>query len=195
MKYLILLIFSLHLVLTGYAQNNNKKVKMNARTYKKALVSYSDFKSLLVEVEKHRESRLISFDDFLSTAKEKDVVVLDTRSAFRFNRKHLKGAVNLSFPDFTQENLRRIIPDAQTKVLIYCNNNFDGDRIDFASKVSIPRSGPETQILSNRKPRMLALNVPTYITLFGYGYVNVYELDELVNIKDKRAIFEGTEVK
>lgn len=122
-------------------------------------------------------------------------MVLDTRSAFRFNRKHLKGAINLNFSDFTQENLRKIIPDTQTKVLIYCNNNFDGDRIDFASKIFRPGIKPETQILSNRKPRMLALNVPTYITLFGYGYVDVYELDELVNVKDKRVVFEGTEVK
>jgi hypothetical protein len=195
MKYLILSIFSLYLAQLGHAQNSNNKKTMNAHTYKKALVSYTDFKTLLLEAEKHREGRLIDFDEFLHAAKAKDVVVLDTRSAFRFNRKHLKGAINLNFSDFTQENLRRIIPDVQTKVLIYCNNNFEGDRVDFASKVSTPDRKPETQILSNRKPRMLALNVPTYITLFGYGYVNVFELDELVNIKDKRAVFEGTEVK
>jgi hypothetical protein len=42
---------------------------------------------------------------------------------------------------------------------------------------------------------MMALNVPTYINLYGYGYHNVYELDELVNVKDPRVKFEGTEVK
>ena len=42
---------------------------------------------------------------------------------------------------------------------------------------------------------MLALNIPTYINLYGYGYRNIYELDELVNINDKRIKFEGTEVK
>lgn len=46
---------------------------------------------------------------------------------------------------------------------------------------------PETAIT-------LALNIPTYINLFGYGYKNVYELSELVSIYDSRIEFEGTEV-
>lgn len=193
-QYLIFSIISFcNITQFAFAQNTHgNKV---APKYKKALVSYSDFKSLLLEAEKHRANHLISFDEFLTAAKSKDVIVLDTRSAFRFKRKHLKGAINLNFSDFTQENLSKIIPDPNSKILIYCNNNFEGDQIDFASKVVVPKNRPETQILANRKPRMLALNVPTYITLFGYGYVNVFELDELVNIKDKRVVFEGTEVK
>lgn len=64
----------------------------------------------------------------------------------------------------------KLIPDPNTKLLIYCNNNFEGDPIDFASKISYPGiRNAETQILSNRKPIMLALNVPTYINLYGYG--------------------------
>jgi hypothetical protein len=46
---------------------------------------------------------------------------------------------------------------------------------------------PETEIT-------LALNIPTYINLFGYGYKNVYELSELISIYDSRIQFEGTEV-
>ena len=57
-----------------------------------------------------------------------------------------------------------------------------------------PRALPESQILGNRKPLMLALNVPTFINLYGYGYRNVYELGELVNITDKRVTFEGSVV-
>lgn len=34
----------------------------------------------------------------------------------------------------------------------------------------------------------------TYINLYGYGYRNVYELDELVNVKDPRIVFEGSVV-
>lgn len=128
-------------------------------------------------------------------SKEKNVVVLDSRSNFRFKRKHLKGAINLNFSDYTQENLEKLIPDKNTKILIYCNNNFEGDQIDFTSKVARFDDSPETQMLSNRKPLMLALNIPTYINLYGYGYKNVYELYELVNINDKRITFEGTEVK
>lgn len=169
--------------------------------YPKALVNYEDFKGLVAEVEKHRANRLISLDTFLKMSKERNVVILDTRSDFRFYRKHLKGAIHLSFTDFTQDNLKKLIPDGTTKILIYCNNNFSGDQIDFASKIAlgpnmdIKPTGTESQILANQKPIMLALNIPTYINLFGYGYRNIYELDELINVNDVRIKFEGTELK
>jgi rhodanese-related sulfurtransferase len=163
--------------------------------YPKALVDYTDFKNLVTEVEKIRAERLISLDEFLKMSKENNVVILDSRSDFRFNRKHIKWAIHLDFTDYTQENLKKLIPDTNTKILIYCNNNFDGDQVDFASKVAKPQNSIETQILSNRKPIMLALNIPTYLNLYGYGYKNIYELDELVNVNDPRIKFEGSEVK
>jgi hypothetical protein len=43
-------------------------------------------------------------------------------------------------------------------------------------------------------PITLALNIPTYINLYGYGYRNVFELKELVFTNDPRIQFEGTEV-
>lgn len=167
-----------------------------ANGYPKSLASYDDFKNLVAEVEIYREERLIDLDAFLKMRQKENVIVLDTRSTFRYNRKHLKGAIHLSFPDFTQQALRELIPDTATKILIYCNNNFKGDQIDFASKMLVPekRENTETQILSNRKPIMLALNIPTFINLYGYGYRNIYELDELVHINDPRIEFEGTEV-
>ena len=39
---------------------------------------------------------------------------------------------------------------------------------------------------------MMALNIPTYINLYGYGYRNVYELHELVNVNDRKIAFEGS---
>ncbi|MBA2612044.1 MAG: rhodanese-like domain-containing protein [Bacteroidetes bacterium] len=199
MKKILIISLTISILAISYAfySGNLKKQKtmFEQKEYPKALVSYTDFKGLVKDIEQHRQERLINLDAFLTMSKEKNVVVLDSRSDFRYNRKHLKGAIHLSFTDFTQENLWKLIPDANTKILIYCNNNFDGDQIDFASKMAMPKVPEETQILSNRKPIMLALNIPTYINLFGYGYKNVYELDELVNINDKRITFVGTEVK
>lgn len=203
------------LVNATFAQTQKTDMKQQ-KEYKKALSSYADFKNLVDEVEACRKERLVSLDDFIKMANEENVVILDTRSTFRYNRKHLKGAIHLDFTDFTQQALWDLIPDSNTKILIYCNNNFDGDPIDFATKMSMPKidllngkvlddSEPsdstnlenriETQILGNRKPIMLALNIPTYINLYGYGYRNVYELGELVNVNDKKIEFEGTEVK
>jgi hypothetical protein len=113
-----------------------------------------------------------------------------------------KGAQHLNFSDFTQSNLARVIPSFDTTVLIYCNNNFEGNQVDFASKMVMPsvikKTGeitPALQFKDQEKPLMMALNVPTYINLYGYGYRNVYELHELVKVTDPRVSFEGSIIK
>ena len=165
-------------------------------TYPKAKVSFDDFKRLVAEVEPHREGRLIDLNTFLKMSTEEGVIILDARSDFRFDRIHLKGAKHLAFTDFTQDNLAKLIPNPDTKILIYCNNNFEGNQTDFASKMFLPQPRPDkavtTQITVQEKPRMMALNIPTYINLYGYGYRNVYELNELVKVSDQRITFEGT---
>jgi len=167
--------------------------------YPRAKVSFDDFKELVAAVETHRASRLIDLDTFLKMSKEKGVIVLDSRSRFRFDRIHVKGAKHLAFTDFTQDNLARVIPDPGTRILIYCNNNFDGNPVDFAAKAFVPRArqgrAEAAQIEAQEKPRMMALNIPTYINLYGYGYRNVYELHELVSVTDPRIEFEGSIVE
>jgi hypothetical protein len=167
--------------------------------YPKARVSFDDFKKLVAEVETHRASRLIDLNTFLKMSKEPGVIILDTRSAFRFERIHMKGAKHLAFTDFTQDNLGRVVPSFDTTILIYCNNNFDGNPTDFASKVALPRpksgGAAATQFAAQAKPLMMALNIPTYVNLYGYGYRNVYELHELVNVRDPRITFEGSIVE
>lgn len=175
---------------SALAQNNS---------YPKAKVSFEDFKGLVAEVESHRASRLIDLNTFLAMSKEEGVIILDSRSDFRFERIHVQGAKHLAFTDFTQENLGKVIPTPDTKILIYCNNNFEGNQVDFTSKVALPRARLDraisSQLANQEKPLMMALNIPTYINLYGYGYRNVYELDELVNVKDPRIVFEGSIVE
>ena len=164
--------------------------------YPKAKVSFDDFKGLVAEVETHRPSRLIDLNTFIKMSKEPGVIIFDARSTFRFERIHLKGAKHLAFTDFTQDNLAKVIPTFETTILIYCNNNFDGNQVDFASKVAVPRpkSGTvrATQFAAQAKPLMMALNIPTYVNLYGYGYRNVYELHELVKVNDPRITFAGS---
>jgi hypothetical protein len=174
----------------GLAQDTN---------YPKAKVSFEDFKGLVAEVEAHRASRLIDLNTFLKMSKEPGVIILDSRSDFRFDRIHVKGARHLAFTDYTQDNLKKVIPTFETRILIYCNNNFDGNQTDFASKIAVPRPKPAnagaTQFAAQAKPIMMALNIPTYINLYGYGYRNVYELQELVKVNDPRIGFEGSIVE
>jgi len=170
--------------------------------YPSAKVSYADFKTLVDTVEAHRSERLVGLDRFLEMSKEPNTIILDTRSAERFARIHVSGAKHLNFADFNQGSLAELIPDPNTRILIYCNNNFEGNPIDFTTKVALPpsletstgASGSGTEMLGEQRPVMMALNVPTYINLYGYGYRNVYELDELVNISDSRVQFEGSSV-
>ncbi len=156
-----------------------------------AKVDYDAFEKLTAEVKEHRKTRLIGITEFLRVSKIEKVIILDTRSDAMYASKPIKGAVHLNFSDFTQANLAKVIPAMGTKILIYCNNNMDGDQINFATKsVSPPKSSK-----SNVKPITLALNIPTYINLYGYGYKNVFELSELISVFEERVEFEGTSVK
>ena len=164
-----------------------------AKNYPPAKVSFRDFKQLVAAVKPHRAERLIDLDTFLKMSKEPDAIIFDSRSDFRYNRIHIKGARHLSFTDFTQDNLGKVIPSFDTKILIYCNNNFEGNQTDFASKIALPGAVPSgAQFRVQEKPRMMALNIPTYVNLYGYGYRNVYELAELVHVDDPRIEFEGS---
>jgi hypothetical protein len=194
MKPILIVAVSVLLMLANasLAQSSNTN-------YPKSKVSFEDFSGLMGEVAAHRSSRLIDLNTFLKMSQEPGVILLDSRSTNRFERIHIKGARHLAFTDFNQASLGQVIPSFDTKILIYCNNNFEGNPVDFVSKIARPRPQPGTgearQFSTEARPRMMALNIPTYINLYGYGYRNVYELDELVNVNDPRITFEGTVVE
>lgn len=158
----------------------------NAQTESK--VDYDAFEKLVAEVKPHRAKRLITIEEFNNMSKKKNVVILDTRSKEMYDAKHIKGAIHLNFSDFTQKNLEALFPDKSTTILIYCNNNFDDDERFFPTKSYSP------PIETSNEELTLALNIPTYINLYGYGYKNVYELSELISIFDERVQLEGTAV-
>src|SRR5690606_38680075 len=110
-----------------------------------------------------RENHLISAETFVRMSRQDQVVILDARSDEMYTKKHIKGAVHLNFSDFTQIELMRLFPDPETIILIYCNNNFEDDQIYFPTKSFNPR-----QFRRNARELTLALNIPTYINLYGY---------------------------
>lgn len=140
------------------------------------MIRYDLFAESVREVGEKREKRRLSETDFLKQMGEPGVVVLDARSSEMFALRHLNGAVNLSLPDFSADALARIIPSKDTKVLIYCNNNFTGSPISmFAKTVSA------------------SLNVHTFVTLQSYGYKNVWELGPLLDVRTTKLPMAGTE--
>ena len=62
-------------------------------------------------------------------------------------------------------------------ILIYCNNNFEGEEINFPGKKA-----------------EVALNIPTFLNLHAYGYKNVYELKPLLDFKTTKIPFGGLSV-
>lgn len=140
-------------------------------------IDYDEFVAISNEVAAYREKRKISLADFVKYQQEPGTIVLDTRSARAYNRKHIKNAVHLNFSDFTAEKLAALIPDKNTRILIYCNNNFANDPVNFATKMA-----------------PLALNIPTFINLYGYGYQNIYELSDYLNGDEPSLEFAGTDI-
>ncbi len=121
---------------------------------------------------KHRESRRLSEDDFIKMSREEGVIVLDARSKEMYDLLHVKGSVNLSFPDIDIESLKKVLPNKDAKILIYCNNNFTP-----ATGARPNPTGNRTAELAREamrpKSKVASLNISTYISLHGYGYKNV----------------------
>src|ERR1700694_3994493 len=109
------------------------------------------------EASTHRESHRLSEAEFIRMSKEPGTIVLDARSSQKYDEMHVKGAINLSFPDIAIESLERTLPDKNTRILIHCNNNFQNAPGPFPSK--LPSA---------------SLNIATYIALHDDGYRNVY---------------------
>ena len=122
-----------------------------------------------------RASHRLSEAEFLRLSREPGTIVLDARSREKYDQLHVAGAINLSFPDITVASLRQTIPDRDTRVLIYCNNNFTNAEDAFPSK--LPTA---------------SLNLSTYIALYTYGYRKVYELGPLLDIHTSKLAFEGS---
>jgi phage shock protein E len=127
------------------------------------------------EAAMHRETHRVSEAEFIRMSREPGTIVLDARSAEKYDLLHIRGAINLSFPDIAIESLSRLLPDKNARILIYCNNNFTDDERAFPSKMP-----------------SASLNVSTYISLYTYGYKNVYELAPLLDVKKTKLILEST---
>jgi phage shock protein E len=68
-----------------------------------------------------------------------------------------------------------MIPDRNTRILIYCNNNFANAEGPFPVKIM-----------------QASLNLSTYIALYSYGYRNVYELGPLTDIATTKLELVGS---
>ena len=129
-------------------------------------IDYDSFVALTASLAEVREAHRLPWPQFIEAARANGAILLDTRSAAAFEDGHIAGAINLPFSDFTADKLADVLgPPGKRPVYIYCNNNFRDDVPPVALK---------------RAP--LALNIPTFINLHGYGYTEVWELADQLSI-------------
>ena len=136
------------------------------------------FLRISARAAQHREARRVSEEEFIKMSREPGTIILDARSRQRYDELHVRRAINLSFPDIAVESLKQTIPNKQTRILIYCNNNFLNAQGPFPTK--LPSA---------------SLNLSTYIALYNYGYRNVYELAPLIDSKTTKLTFESAPEK
>jgi len=131
-------------------------------------IDFPGFQRLAAEVQPYRQARLVDWAGFSTMAARPGTLILDARSEAAFAAGHIQGAINLPLTDFTAQSLAEAIGrDRNRPILIYCNNNFRNDRAPVV-----------------RKAVELALNIQTFINLYGYGYRNVRELNAVVDFND-----------
>lgn len=152
-------------------------ISLDARELFNPAIRYDQFAELTAKLAPVREKHRVTENEFLRMSADAKTIVLDARSKDRFESIHIKNAVHLAFTDFTEEALQQIIPDKSTRILIYCNNNFENEPVNFASKLAT-----------------VSLNIQTFVNLHAYGYTNVYELGPLLDIGKTRIAFEGASV-
>ena len=166
--------------------------------FQKAFVNFEFFEETMKAAKEHRSTRLVDFKTFTDYSKDTETIILDTRSKEMYDRMHIKGAVHLNFSDFNQASLAKIIPSKNTRVLIYCNNNFSLEpmfNVAFRSKSAPIKVPNQISQELGENTNSLALNIPTYINLYGYGYENVFELSEMIYTTHPLLELEGTDIK
>ena len=141
------------------------------------------------EAAKHRQTHRVTEEEFIKMSQEKGTIILDARSKQMYDLLHVKGAINLSFPDIDIDSLKKVLPDKNARILIYCNNNFT----DPTAAAFVPKEGLNATARAAFRPKsaVASLNISTYIALYGYGYKNVYELAPLINPEKSKLTFES----
>lgn len=165
-------IYALTLLIIAFSIVTNAQIKPITNP----AIDMDGFLKAASEAAKHRSTRRLTEDEFIKISRETGVVILDARSRDKFDELHINGAVSLPFPDITVDSLARLLPDKKTRILIYCNNNFTGAEQPFPTKMPAA-----------------SLNLSTYVSLYSYGYRNIYELGPLVDVETTKLDLVPTE--
>lgn len=162
------------------------------------------FLATAIEVERLRGSHRLTAAEFAKAAADSGTIVLDARGSEFYRQLHVKDSVNLPFTHFSAFALAERIPDQSSRILIYCRNNLANAPESFPVTPTSPPATPanieavreflypeEYDPPEIPKSAPAGLNIPTFLTLYSYGYKNVWELNDVVDPHDSEIEFEG----
>lgn len=141
------------------------------RSQKHGACDMEGFMESVQQVQALRQERLLTARKFAEFRKEPNTIVLDARGESDFKVLHVTGSKNLPYTSFGLKSLRELIPDTETRILIYCRNNLANKAV-------------QSLLPYIEKSPAGGLNIPTSVALYSYGYSNVWELDEIVDPSD-----------
>lgn len=120
------------------------------------------------EIEKVRASRQLDYPTAERMLREKNTILIDARGDMEFKRLHLKGAMHLSYADMTFDKLAQVIPDKNTRVILYCDKG-----------------------ILIRNTRMFALSGHAFVDMTLSGYKNLYEIRQVNEIRPYQALCQA----
>ncbi len=122
-------------------------------------VSFDQYKNGIQKID--WKAHEISFEQFKKESQKSDVVILDLRSEAEYKDGHFKGA-RLMGADIKEEKLKQLVPNKQSKIIVYCTNTFFPSRRISLNNVCLPQ-------------------------IIALGYPNVFVIEEIWN-KDIGAV-------
>lgn len=117
------------------------------------------------ELQKFRKSRTVDMAKINEMLKDKDTILLDTRGDEDYKRLHIRGAKHLSYADMTTDRLAKLIPDKNTRIILYC----------YAAIMPL-------------RTRNLPLSTNAFVDMHMYGYTNLYEIRNINTIKSTQQL-------
>lgn len=87
---------------------------------------------------------------------ENAVILIDLRGKESFEAAHIRGAINVPIELLTVEHLKTVVPNSDSRIVVYCANNF-------------------------MPTRMIALTTLGYPAIEQLGYSQVHRLEDLWN--------------
>ncbi len=69
---------------------------------------------------------------------ENAVVLIDLRGKESFEAAHIRGAINVPIELLTQEHLQTVVPNSDSRIVVYCSNNFMPTRMIALTTLGFP---------------------------------------------------------